>query len=119
MPTLLTVLSIVALIGRGCASPLCISCSQRPDGAPRLNFPVGVRRAVHMPPQAVARARRGETLPVACIRRPSARRGEQKIRPNRPGRHRRKPQNDSRRRDLAKPRRERKALAEEETRTHS
>ena len=27
--------------------------------------------------------------------------------------------NDSRRRDLAKPRRERKALAEEETRTHS
>ena len=71
---------------------MCISCSQRPDGAPRLNFPVGVRRAVHMPPQAVARARRGETLPVACIRRPSARRGEQKIRPNRPGRHRRKPQ---------------------------
>ena len=67
MPTLLTVLSIVALIGRGCASPLCISCSQRPDGAPRLNFPVGVRRAVHMPPQAVARARRGETLPVACM----------------------------------------------------
>ena len=89
MPTLLTVLSIVALIGRGCASPLCISCSQRPDGAPRLNFPVGVRRAVHMPPQAVARARRGETLPVACIRRPSARRGEQKIRPNKraPGQH--------------------------------
>ena len=67
MPTLLTVLSIVALIGRGCASPLCISCSQRPDGAPGLNFPVGVRRAVHMPPQAVARARRGETLPVACM----------------------------------------------------
>jgi len=67
VPKLLTVLPIVALIGRGSCS-LCISCSQRPEGAPRLYFPVGVRRAVHMPPQAVARARRGETLAVACIR---------------------------------------------------